>query len=54
MEPKKFDKKLVIKRETIANLNNKEQIVIRGGGTVWTRGCEDKCDRPTPDPETGP
>jgi hypothetical protein len=44
MKPKKFEKKLVIKRVTITNLNHKEQLMIRGAGTVWTRGCDDRCD----------
>jgi len=51
MKPKKFDKKLVIKRVTITDLNHNEQLMIRGAGTVWTRLCEPKCDQlPGTDP----
>jgi hypothetical protein len=44
MKPKKIDKKLVVKKVTITHLNIREQLMIRAGGTVWTRGCEASCD----------
>ena len=47
MKPKKFDKKLVVKKVTISDLTKNEQTMIRAKGTVWTRGCEDKCDADT-------
>jgi len=44
MKTKKFDKKMVIKKVTISNLDFKELIKIHGGGTVFTARCEPSCD----------
>jgi hypothetical protein len=51
MKQKKINKKLVIKKVTISNLTNEEQLSIHGGtgattqsanceGTVWGRTCD--------------
>jgi len=37
---KSLKKKLATNKITIAHLSEKEQIEIRGGGTVWGRTCE--------------
>ena len=42
MKQKRFDKKLVIKKVTVTNLTNEDQLSIRGGaaGTVPGRTCD--------------
>jgi hypothetical protein len=42
MTQKRFNKKLVIKKVTISNLTNEEQLSIRGGTGVTTQGIT--CD----------
>jgi hypothetical protein len=44
MKPKKFEKKLVVKKVTITDLTNNEKTMIRAKGTARTRSCEDRCD----------
>ena len=44
MKTKKFDKRMVVKKVTISNLDIEEQIRIHGGGTVFTARCEPVCD----------
>jgi hypothetical protein len=51
MKQKRFNKKLVIKKVTVTNLTNEEQLSIRGGGTVQGRTCDGtvqgrSCDAP--------
>ncbi len=36
---KKLNKKLVINKETIANLNNEQQFQVLGGGIAQTNDC---------------
>ncbi len=46
MKKKCLNKKLSTNKVTIADLSDKEQLVIRGGGTIQGRTCE------SPDGET--
>ena len=40
MKKKSLKKKLAANKVTIADLSDKEQLEIRGGGTVWGRTCD--------------
>jgi len=43
MNSKKFEKKLVLKKETIAHLDNLELGAVRGG-VEYTHSCPTECD----------
>ncbi len=40
MKPKKFNTKLVLKKQTIAHMNNEKMNELRGG-TIPTKSCAD-------------
>lgn len=48
MKNKKFDRRLALNKLTVANLQNNEMTIIKGGVSQDT--CPHKC--PTPDPGT--
>ena len=40
MKPKKLSKKLIVQKETIANLEERQLDVVKGGTGLNTLGCD--------------